>query len=224
MGELPGNVHNVGCPAIDYMKEQEYIPADRMNQEYPYNEFKTDFSGDYIVAIQHPVTTECDKAYAQMMVTLEALQETKIDTFLIYPNPDAGSAAIVRAIRHFQTKYGSNSVIKDKIKNISFKHYLNVLKHSKAIVGNSSSGIREAHLFNIPAINIGSRQFGRERTPNVIDVPHNKSDIKREILKATTCRVKSPNLYGNGTAGTQIAEWINRTDLKLLVSKKFNDA
>ena len=43
------------------------------------------------------------------------------------------------------------------------------MKHCSFMIGNSSSGIREAPTFKAPYICIGSRQKGRERSINVLD-------------------------------------------------------
>ena len=80
------------------------------------------------------------------------------------------------------------------------------------MIRNSSAGIREAPSFNLPVINIGSRQNGRLRAKNVIDVPHSEVEITKAIkfclhnedFKESLVNMENP--YGNGTASTQIVD------------------
>ena len=156
-----------------------------------------------------------------MMLTLEALQESGLNSLLVYPNPDPGATGIVKAIRKFDLKYGERSIIKQKVKNIPFEIYLNLLKNCKCLIGNSSSGIREAHIFNIPVINIGDRQRGRERTSNIVDVPYHKQSILQAIENIDSRRETPVSIYGDGTASKQIASIISKTDFDKIIEKRF---
>ena len=159
-----------------------------------------------------------------MTTTLNALQKIGIQTLLVYPNPDAGSERVVRSIRKHQNKHQENSVIRDCYKNMSFDSYLNLLKNASCLVGNSSSGIREAQVFGTPVVNIGSRQDDRERSLNVIDVPHDESEIIAAVQKQLEHgRYKDgTDLYGNGTAAEQIEKYLTSLSIDNLVQKKFN--
>ena len=226
MGEDPDLVFNVGCPAIDYIFKQEYLSTSQMNKAVKdYGHLKIDFEKDYAIVIQHAVTTEYKNSYLQMKTTLEALQSVGIKSLVIYPNPDTGASSIVRAIRNHGSKYKEKSIICEKAKNLPFNVYLNILKNCKLLVGNSSSGLREAHVFNIPVINIGTRQDGRERTSNIVDVPHDKQKIIEAVKNFDTGNsyIHSENIYGNGTAATQMVDIINSVDFNTLIGKKFYD-
>ena len=111
---------------------------------------------------------------------------------------------------------------KDGFKNISFhknfspEDYIRLIYNSKCLVGNSSSGIREASFLGIPVVNIGSRQKDRERSNNIIDVPYKYQKIRKAIDKQLKKKkyLKS-SLYGNGFAGKKISKILN----KLLINK-----
>ena len=223
MGEQPNTVHNVGCPAVDYILNLEYLTAKEMNESEYYQQFNVDFEEEYGIVIQHPVTTEYKFAGRQMKTTLESLQQCNKKCILIYPNPDSGATNMVNAIRKFDSDYGSESVVRCKLKNIPFHVYLNILKNSNFIIGNSSSGIREAHIFDIPVVNIGTRQKGRERTSNIIDVGYTKKEIINALENIDSYRKKSTNLYGNGTAGEKIADIISSHDFSKVIDKGFYD-
>ena len=168
-----------------------------------------------------PVTTEYAHSGHQMMEVLEAVQQIGIQTILIYPNPDAGSTKMLRSERIFSSKYKKNNVFLEKIKNISFKNYLNLLRNCSCLIGNSSSGIREAHAFDVPVINVGTRQQGRERTKNIIDVPCNRDELTAAIEIYKNKRIKSTNLYGDGDSGQKIAKILHEIDLKQTLNKVF---
>tara|TARA_A100001515_G_scaffold142221_1_gene140558 strand:+ start:1938 stop:3095 length:1158 start_codon:yes stop_codon:yes gene_type:complete len=222
MGEDPSNVYNVGCPAIDYILKQEYHEKEEMSKVREYGQYKINFKKSYGIVIQHSVTTEHESSYEKMMITLEALQKYGKQVMLVYPNPDAGAEGIIKAIRKFEAKYKKSSVVVEKVKNLPFRTFLNLLKNSDFIIGNSSSGIRESHIFNIPTINIGSRQENRERTLNIVDVPHNKKAILSALKNVKSFTV-SNSLYGDGTAGKQMADIIANTNFKELLQKRFYD-
>ena len=190
---------------------------------------RIDINNPYFILAQHPVTTEYEKSEYHMTITLESLQEIGIQTVLMYPNPDSGSKDIVRAIRKHNRRFGDKSVVRTMYKNIAFDAYLNLLKYSSCLIGNSSSGIREAHVFSTPVINIGSRQSGRERTKNIIDVGNNKEEISSALKKFINpqygphSRSAIPDApYGTGNAGESIASILSQIKLENITQKSYN--
>jgi len=104
-----------------------------------------------------------------------------------------------------------------------------MMKHVAAMVGNSSSGITEAASFRLPVVNIGSRQGGRLRAPNIIDVEPEADAIVRAIETATSDAFLAGleglvNPYGDGHAAERIVHLLRDTPLgPSLVMKKFRD-
>jgi UDP-N-acetylglucosamine 2-epimerase len=94
--------------------------------------------------------------------------------------------------------------------------FLRLLCSATAIVGNSSVAIRECSFLGVPAVNIGSRQQGRERGKNVIDVDHDRKSIAGAIAEHRR-RGKSPSdrLYGDGKAGARIADTLASAELRV---------
>jgi UDP-N-acetylglucosamine 2-epimerase (non-hydrolysing)/GDP/UDP-N,N'-diacetylbacillosamine 2-epimerase (hydrolysing) len=224
MGECPSYVFNVGCPAVDYISDLDNCcTKSQLSTLKGLGRTKLNKGERYFLLIQHPVTTEFEEAGDQMALTLEALQSVGIPTLLIYPNPDAGSAAMVRSIRRHSQKYKKQNIIKGSFKNLPFKTYLNLLRYSEGLVGNSSSGIREACMYNVPAINIGSRQNGRERTANIVDVPHDLEQIKGQLSMSLQKRdkgyISNDCIYGDGTAGRKIADILSTISLDSIEQK-----
>jgi UDP-N-acetylglucosamine 2-epimerase len=82
-------------------------------------------------------------------------------------------------------------------------------------VGNSSVGIREASFLGVPVVNIGSRQSGRQRGPNVIDVDYDRGHIEQAVRRqSANGRYPSATIYGDGQAGSRIADLLSRCELR----------
>nr|MBA4405412.1 UDP-N-acetylglucosamine 2-epimerase (hydrolyzing) [Nanoarchaeum sp.] len=221
MGENPSHVYNVGCPSMDEILKFDLGKKEDI-KEIKYLE-KFDSKKPFLLVAQHPVTTEFESSYEQMYNTLEAIQETGIQTVLLYPNPDAGSADMVQAILEHGYKTKEKSVVIKKFKNLPFATYIKLLAHCDCLIGNSSSGIRESHVFGTPVINVGTRQKDRERGKNVIDVNHNKEEIKEAILKCLSKgKLECEYLYGTGDSGKKIADILSKIELKNIVQKKIS--
>lgn len=206
MGENPRYVFNVGCPSLDTILSADFPPPHETGKK-----FNLDLSKRFILVMQHPVTTEAEDATEQILRTLSAVKRTGMQAILIYPNIDAGGKRIIQAIE--------NTPIQS-YKNLPFELYIGLLNVTGVIVGNSSSGIVEAPSFKLPAVNIGTRQQGREKTSNVIDVGYDEEEIYQAIQKAMydkkfregleECR----NPYGDGKASQRIIDILSSIDLK----------
>ncbi len=217
MGEDPRFIFPVGCPSIDAL-----ISAPVLSREETCRIIGMNPSAPYLLVVQHPVTTELHDTEEQIAITLEAIARANVQSVILYPNNDAGAEAIMKTIRR-------GAGVK-RIKSLSPEHYANVLRHAAALVGNSSSGIHETATLHVPTVNIGSRQQGRERPANVLDVPHNTQAIEHAIKKALhdlafkrkVSRIKNP--YGDGKSAERIVSILKTLDLATVpVQKKFVD-
>jgi len=217
MGEDPSNVFVVGAPGLDIILNENLIEPTKLSEKY-----NLDLSEPILLVIQHPVTTEVDDAPTQIRETLEAISELRYQTILIYPNADAGGRNMIKVIK----EYEKHPFIKI-FKNIPYKEYLSLMNIASVMVGNSSSGIIEAPSFGLPVVNIGTRQEGRQRAENVIDVDYDKEQIKAAIKKALYDEVfkekvrNCNNPYGDGKAGVRIADILSKIkiDTNLLQKK-----
>ena len=203
MGEVASNVFSVGCPSIDAIINVE---DDETILE------KFNLSNDYYLMIQHPVTSEIDQAELQISITLDAIIETGIDVLIILPNNDAGYSKIFEKIVSSNLKH---------VDSLSIKDYVNLLKRSKGLIGNSSSGIHETNTFDVPTINIGTRQDGRLRSKNIIDTGYNKEEIIRAILHCDNLTKSShEKLYGEGDSSEQIIKLLKTVNIDSRVIQK----
>ena len=222
MGEQPNSVFVIGCPAMDLVLSSEGRPSQGVLQTGVGSRLDLDLP--YIVVVQHPVTTEYLDAYSQVTETLSAAQkissELGIQVVWLWPNVDAGSDSISKRLREFRESGDSQGF--HFFRNFSPEDYIRIIREAVCIVGNSSSGIREASFMGIPSVNVGSRQAGRERAENVIDVGPSAREIETAILSQLQHgRFEPSTLYGDGQAGKKMADVLSRIDLS--VSKTFHE-
>lgn len=214
MGEDSNKVYQTGCPSIDL--------ADKINinGELDFNPYakyggvgnQPDYTTGYLVVMQHPVTTEFEQSRDQAQKTLEAIADLGIPTFWFWPNVDAGSGGTSNAIRSFRENRTTEHI--HFFKNMGPFDFLKLIKNSKCLIGNSSVGIRESGYLGIPVVNIGTRQSGRERGKNVLDVAYNIQDITAAVNTQINHGAYDQDLtYGNGQAGRQIANLLAETPL-----------
>lgn len=203
LGEKPETIFNVGCPSIDAILNVKDNP-NILN--------KYELKNDYYLVLQHPVTSEIDDSKIQMEQTLKAVIDLNIEALIILPNNDAGYSQIIENIKSSKIKY---------VKSLSIEDYVNLLKRSKGLIGNSSSGIHETATFNIPTINIGTRQQGRLRSNNVIDVSYNYEEIKNAIVDSRSLIGKEfKKIYGYGDSSDRIIELLKKIKIDKSVIQK----
>jgi len=215
MGENMNHIFVVGCPSIDVLVNTPFIERTVVE-----NYLKIDLSLPTLLMIQHPVTTEYLDSFDQIKKTVEAINESNVQCVVLLPNNDAGHVNIIEYIKANNLKW---------FPSLPTEIFINLYRNVDALIGNSSSGIHETPTLKIPAINIGSRQQGRERAENVIDVPNNKEKISEAIKKAIFDvdfreYVKTiENPYGNGNSAEQIVSVLKEIPLKGIIQKIFHD-
>ena len=213
MGENPEKVINTGCPSIDIAKEM--ISMSQLSfdpfQKYGGVGSMIDIHDGYLVVMQHPVTTEYSDSKKHVLETLQAIHQLNIPTFWFWPNVDAGADGTSKGMRSFREKHNPQNI--HFFKNMEPTDFLELLYHSKCLIGNSSVGVRECAYLGVPVVNIGSRQGGRERGQNIIDVDYNKDEIKAAILKQILHgRYDNDLIYGSGESGVMIADVLSKAE------------
>lgn len=218
MGEDKWRVHVVGAPSLDtilnenLMSKKEICRKLNLNPEDP-----------VFLVIQHPVTIETKKSGKYMKETMDAIKELGQQMVVLYPNADAGGRKMIRVIEKYR-RYPFIHIHK----NLPHELYLSLMKNADVLIGNSSSGIIEAPSFKLPVVNIGSRQEGRERADNVIDVGYDKEEIKEAIKKALSKEFKEKvknlkNPYESKDVGKKIANILAKIKInKRLLQKKLS--
>jgi len=170
-----------------------------------------------ILFCQHSVTTEFDRSLEQIRPSLQALYQVAQEGYQVvitYPNNDAGGQRIIEEIRDFISKNHPNIQAIKSLGRFRFHGLLNLMGRigKGVLVGNSSAGIKETPAFGCPCVNIGTRQQGRLRADNVVDVSYDtmaiyhaiKHSIEDDDYRINCAICKNP--YGAGNAGPRISE------------------
>ncbi len=216
MGENPKTVFLIGSPSIDEIINNKITSQKNLQKHYPFK-----FIGNEILLVQHSVTTQSELSGKHIQSTLDAIVKTKKPTIAIAPNSDAGSKEIFNYLDLYSKKHSFIKVYP----SIPRSDYLGMMKYCGVLVGNSSSGMIDASYFNIPVVNIGIRQDGRERGKNVIDVHDSNTNlITNAILKAFQMKKRKLHneyIYGKGNASKKIVHCLEKINLtKDLIQKQ----
>jgi len=220
MGEEPWRVIVSGAPSLDHLPTMRRLD---------YAELKTRLglrvAPPMVLATFHPVTLEYDQAERQVGQLLEALQMCDMPVVITAPNADTNGRVIRRRIERFVERSSRAQFVE----NVGIEGYFNLMAHAAVMVGNSSSGLIEAPSFGLPVVNIGTRQQGRLRAANVIDVGYERTEILAGIRQALEPTFRDrlrglANPYGNGQAARVIVETLKTIPLtEALLRKRFVD-
>ena len=212
MGEIDKNVFAVGCPSLDALFAEKSLKKDHI-----FKKFKIDIKNEFILIIQHPVTTEADDSKSQIQKILKALNKFKIQKLFVLPNNDSGALNIIKIIKKNNVNHTST---------LKLQEYKTLLANCKILIGNSSSGIHEAASYKKPVINIGNRQNGRLKPNNVIDVSCNTNEIIKKInfilndKKFNKFLKNLKNPYGDGNSAKRIVKHLKNIDISKNIIQK----
>jgi len=202
MGEEKKRIFVTGALTIDTILHLRVPSKEVLFHKYHLDPNKTTF-----LVVQHPVTTLNDCGYSQLKELLAALDRVKEQTIMLYPNCDAGGKQFITLIKSYEIKPYLHTFV-----NLPHEEFLGIMKSVDVMIGNSSSGIIEAPSFKLPVVNIGTRQQGRARSGNIIDITPEHHEIldaidfalhnKEFLKKVRTCK----NLFGDGTAANKMVK------------------
>lgn len=220
MGEEPWRVVVSGAPAIDNLLERPVLSREELAERVGLA-----LDGRTLLVTYHPVTLEFDRTAEQVGALLTALDTADADVVVTYPNVDTSGRFIVELLERWAQEHGRARLVT----NLGSQAYLSLMRHADAMVGNSSSGIIEAASFELPVVNVGTRQQGRLRPANVIDVGYDRGEIEAGLRRALSEEFRASlrglaNPYGDGRAAERIVARLKEVELgpKLIV-KRFND-
>jgi GDP/UDP-N,N'-diacetylbacillosamine 2-epimerase (hydrolysing) len=202
MGEQAWRIKRVGAPGLDRLRQEAGGDIERLRADHGLG------NGPYLVVVQHPETVGQRDAVADLQATLEAVEGSGLVSLGLFPNADAGGRAM--AARLANPPRGMRVV-----PSLPRNEFATLLAGAAALVGNSSSGIIEAPLLRVPAVNVGERQAGRTRGDNVIDVPADAAAITAAIHAALAPgfrdMLSGTSPYGDGTAATRVLDVLQST-------------
>ena len=140
-------------------------------------------------------------------VFISALVKSNLNYILIYPNNDHGSDIVLNEMKKY-INYKKFKIFP----SIRFEYYLTLLKHSRFIIGNSSSGIIEAPYYGVSTINLGDRQKNRLQSNLIKNVNFVEKSILKSITFVKNRKIKKRKFFGEGKSAEKI--------LKLFLSNK----
>jgi len=216
LGEDRDRIYETGCPSMDIAKDisENADPDYDPQEQYQGVGEDVDVSEDYLVVQYHPVPTEYESQYDKTWELIEAVDALDVQAFWFWPNMDAGTDQVSKAIREYRDQRDPQD-IRFYI-NMRPTHYLTLVNNSACLVGNSSVGIRECSFLGQPSVNIGDRQNSRERAENVIDTPCEADAIQAGIeTQLDAGSYEGSTLYGEGDAAVEMVDAMEGIDFEL---------
>ncbi len=203
MGERKDTILGVGCPSSDIARQLDRtLPSEIVNGRGGGAEI--DVARPFLLVVFHPTTTEYGGERKQMEELLEAIKQVGEQTLLLWPNIDAGSDHIAKAVREFRLQ--TPALRLRTLTNLTPENYLKVLANCACAVGNSSSFVRDAGFLGTPVVLVGGRQNEREADVHVSRVGAASKDIATAIrAQLKHGRYAPSTLYGDGRVSERIA-------------------
>lgn len=222
LGEHPDTVFNVGAIGLDQIHGLALLDLPSLSASIGF-----DLSPRYLLVTYHPETIGGADPGEQADVLMASLLGIDGHKLLVTAaNADVGGRAINQRVEAVVARHPGRVCM---VRSLGTLRYLSAMRHARAVVGNSSSGIIEAPSLKVPTLNIGDRQRGRIRAESVIDVPLDAASIRQalrsiedEAFRRSLCQMGNP--YGDGNAAAQIAERIAQALQRPgLFRKQFHD-
>ena len=217
LGENENNIFCIGSLGVSSLSQVPKITKNNLVKHFKIKQPKK-----YFVICIHPETIGKNNK-ALIDNSLNSLN--KFDDYGLvfsYPNSDPGNDYILTKIKNFIKLNNHRSIL---IKSAGRKYFINLIKHSNGIIGNSSTGIVEAPALCIPTINIGNRQKGRPITKSIISTQSNTKSINNAIIKSQLTRIRKEKKlqYVNQKSIKDILKIFKKVNLDTIIEKKFSD-
>lgn len=201
LGENINNIHVIGSPEVDTMIKKDLPSIDEVKKRYDIK------FNNYGILLFHPVTTlSKSQVKFQCRQLFKAIKISKKNYVIIYPNNDNHSEIIMTFI---------DSLKKEKrfkiLPSLRFEYYLSLLKNSQFIIGNSSSGVREASVYGTKTINLGNRQKNRSKySKNLFNLGFDTKKILDKINEINMLDRKKYFSFGRGKSSKKFLEILSK--------------
>jgi len=221
LGEEPWRITVSGAPSLDNLHAMALPTHEQLEVQ-----FDCRLEPAPLLVTFHPVTLEFERTEWQIGELMAALNELDMPVIFTMPNADTRNGIIRQHIAAYVRAHSSAW----SVENFGTQDYFGVMQFTAAMVGNSSSGFIEAPSFRLPVVNIGTRQAGRARATNVIDVGYARDEIVAGIQCAIAPAFRErlrdlANPYGDGHAAERIVAGLKAVALDDHLTRKiFCDA
>ncbi len=207
MGEAPGRIHVTGALGLDNLATLPVLSPAEIAQRFG---CITDPAP--LLVTFHPETRAWAETGDHVAALLAALDAQPAPIVFTYPNADTAGQVVIREIEAFARRHPDRVSL---VPHFGTVGYFSMMRHARAMIGNSSSGIIEAASFRLPVVDIGRRQEGRLRPRNVIHAGHDAAAIGAAIARATSDDFRRSlddlvNPYGLGDAARRMVEVLDR--------------
>ncbi len=203
LGEEKARIHVIGSPDIDIMMSKNLPSLDEAQNRYDIH------FDDYGILMYHPVTTEYDSIGEHIKKVVDGVISSGKNFIVIYPNNDLGSEVIL----HEYDRLLNNSRFRI-FPSLRFEYFLTFLKYAGFIIGNSSAGVREAGIYGVPAIDIGTRQSGRYQETSSKNIIHVDEEIEQieEAIQMIRNHATESYSFGDGNSTVRFFEIVESPD------------
>lgn len=192
LDEYDDRVHLVGAPGLDNLVD---LP--------PRVPTRT------LVLTYHPETLGALGGTAAAVPIVQALRQfPDYDVIWTGVNNDPGADLINSIFSHHW-----------KARKLTAREYHLACRQAAAVIGNSSSGIIEAPTLEVPTVNIGTRQDGREEAASIFTCAALAPQIEEAICRAIEYRGDFANPYGLPGASKKIADILTSIELDGILVK-----
>ncbi len=221
MGEQPDRVFNVGALGVESAVKTSLLTLDELEQSIGF-----ELTEKFFLVTYHPVTLDQEEQQNGVMALLDALDKFQDYRVLItFPNADTYGRQLIDLIKKYSEKNSNRVYLTESLGRV---RYLSALEHCKCVIGNSSSGVIEAPSFQVPTVDIGSRQKGRERAASVIHSDNTLSSIVRAIETSLQLNLNNNpdvflNPYNKGATSDSIVKILKSVNLDNILKKRFYD-
>lgn len=217
MGEEAARIHVVGDAHIDMM-----LRGGRTSGTAVRKKFNLDTAQPFALVLVHPETLRPETSYDNMKTVLDTLRQRRLRSLVVWPCSDHGYQGILDAIQEAE-----GDTLFSVYKNIDAPDFWGLQSEAAVFAGNSSAGLIEAPYFNLPFINIGLRQIGREHGANIIDVSNVNpaafnTALDQALSKSFRDRLRSQpfTLFGDGKAAERMLHVLKTVELNPALFEK----
>jgi len=202
MGENPDSVHVVGAPGLDNL-----FRADLPDKAALEEKIGMELKPPVVIVTLHPVTAKPEETSHVLSALTLAMTAVEVTYVITLPNADLGNDEICTSL----SSWGVGRERVRLVESLGEQAYFGLMRLADAMVGNSSSGMIEAGVYQLPVVDIGSRQGGRLRGSNVIHVEPGESAVQAALVQSLSKEFRSglsgtSSPYGDGKSGQRILD------------------
>ncbi len=209
LGETSDRIFNIGSPELDTHGQPSGVTLDEVRSRYDIT------FDDFGIVIFHPVTSELQSMGAQAQSLFAQLQKSGKSFVVIAPNNDPGTLEIFSILEKLPKHQFR------VLPSMRFHYFSELMRHASAMIGNSSTGVREAPFLGLPSLDIGSRQTNRALAPSVLNCSAvDTTAIQKFIETSWGKKTKPDQSFGLGQSAKKFIDVLQTEGFWMLTQQK----